>query len=124
MVSKKVSGIILVLIAIFFLLGAAILIFGFNLTGKSIDAGCNEKYSSYTGDKDSDGVKDVCDLCPLIADSKQLDSDGDGVGNACDNCAGSDIDKDGVCDDVDICPKIYNPLISGVQKEVCVINEE
>jgi hypothetical protein len=35
-------------------------------------------------DEDGDGVPDVCDDCPHVADPAQLDSDGDGVGDACD----------------------------------------
>lgn len=34
-------------------------------------------------DEDGDGVPDVCDVCPHIADD-QADRDGDGVGDACD----------------------------------------
>jgi hypothetical protein len=38
-------------------------------------------------DRDGDGVCDVDDDCPLVADPGQADSDGDGVGDACDPCA-------------------------------------
>lgn len=39
-------------------------------------------------DQDQDGVDDVCDLCPLVADFPTMnkDTDGDGIGDACDNC--------------------------------------
>ena len=37
-------------------------------------------------DSDGDGVCDVQDLCPLVADPGQEDDDGDGRGNACDPC--------------------------------------
>jgi hypothetical protein len=64
-------------------------------------------------DGDGDGIADVCDTCPAIANPDQRDSDGDLVGDACDNClrvpnlAQADSDGDGrgdacsleVCDD-------------------------
>jgi len=37
-------------------------------------------------DSDSDGVPDVSDNCPTVANASQTDTDGDGVGDACDNC--------------------------------------
>jgi len=64
-------------------------------------------------DSDGDGVADVCDVCPSIANPDQSDRDGDLVGDACDNCvtvanlAQGDADGDGrgdacsleICDD-------------------------
>jgi hypothetical protein len=44
------------------------------------------KTLSYTDDTDGDGVADIYDNCPFVANRDQLDTDGDGVGNACDNC--------------------------------------
>ena len=35
-------------------------------------------------DEDHDGIDDVCDLCPFLADPDQLDSDGDLLGDICD----------------------------------------
>lgn len=35
-------------------------------------------------DDDADGIKDVSDVCPKIADKNQADTDADGVGDACD----------------------------------------
>ena len=59
-------------------------------------------------DGDGDGITDVPDLCPLIADPDQSDLDMDGVGDACDLCLGNDAsgdaDSDSVCDDTDVCP--------------------
>jgi hypothetical protein len=37
-------------------------------------------------DRDTDGVCDRQDRCPLVADPQQPDGDGDGVGDACDPC--------------------------------------
>jgi thrombospondin type 3 repeat protein len=39
-----------------------------------------------TLDSDNDGVPDISDNCPTVANADQADTDGDGVGNACDNC--------------------------------------
>lgn len=55
-------------------------------------------------DDDNDGVLDVNDNCPLIANSNQLDTDKDGQGNVCD----TDDDNDGVADAKDNCPLISN----------------
>lgn len=55
-------------------------------------------------DDDNDGVLDVNDNCPLIANSDQLDTDGDTDGNVCD----LDDDNDGVLDADDICPLTAN----------------
>ncbi|HJQ98398.1 MAG TPA: FG-GAP-like repeat-containing protein, partial [Candidatus Polarisedimenticolaceae bacterium] len=60
-------------------------------------------------DSEGDGVKDACDLCPLVADPTQADADGNGVGDACQACAiGSDLDADGVCGAADNCPAVAN----------------
>ncbi len=46
-------------------------------------------------DSDSDGIVDVDDNCPSIANPEQWDKDGDAIGNDCD----LDIDGDGVSND-------------------------
>jgi len=37
-------------------------------------------------DRDGDGIPDMCDNCPSVANPNQQDTDGDLVGDACDNC--------------------------------------
>ncbi|HEV8703287.1 MAG TPA: thrombospondin type 3 repeat-containing protein [Candidatus Polarisedimenticolia bacterium] len=58
-------------------------------------------------DGDADGVGNLCDNCPGVANSSQLDSDADGVGDTCDF---DDIDFDGRVNGVDNCPDVYNPV--------------
>jgi hypothetical protein len=68
-------------------------------------------YTSDYLDTDGDGVLDVSDNCPTIANLDQSDQDGDGLGNACDPCpldAGNDGDADGVCGNLDNCPGSAN----------------
>ena len=56
-------------------------------------------------DDDNDGVLDVDDNCPLIANANQIDTDGDLDGDACD----LDDDNDGIQDTNDICPLVADP---------------
>ncbi|TXD34844.1 VWA domain-containing protein [Lujinxingia vulgaris] len=44
------------------------------------------EYVDTVTDSDSDGIPDVMDNCPNVANADQADSDGDSIGDACDNC--------------------------------------
>jgi hypothetical protein len=59
-------------------------------------------------DTDGDGIADIFDNCPEVANTDQADTDGDGIGDACD-APDDDFDGDGVPDDQDNCPTIPNP---------------
>ena len=80
------------------------------------------------GDADGDGISDAEDNCPNIFNptrpldsGKQSDIDEDGTGDVCDVCPldantndcetfdPNDLDRDGVADDVDNCPGLSNP---------------
>ncbi|MEM1260119.1 MAG: thrombospondin type 3 repeat-containing protein [Bacteroidota bacterium] len=56
-------------------------------------------------DDDDDGILDINDNCPLLANVDQTDTDGDGEGDTCD----LDDDNDGIADVIDICPLVPNP---------------
>lgn len=51
-------------------------------------------------DVDGDGIRQLPDNCPLVANPLQEDSDSDGVGDVCDG----DYDADGVADELDCSP--------------------
>ncbi|MBI5266829.1 MAG: thrombospondin type 3 repeat-containing protein [candidate division Zixibacteria bacterium] len=62
-------------------------------------------------DSDGDGIANMSDNCPNLANANQLDTDGDGIGDACDACpqdAQNDADGDGRCASADNCPNISN----------------
>ncbi|MBZ5637377.1 MAG: thrombospondin type 3 repeat-containing protein [Acidobacteriia bacterium] len=92
--------------------------------------------SKTVADGDQDGVPDVLDNCPKVANAAQLDADGDGHGDACDNCPAvynpdqsdidgdgigdvcdSDMDNDGVPNELDNCPAVYNPDQSDADRD-------
>ena len=64
-------------------------------------------------DDDGDGIIDLEDNCPLVANEGQDDLDGDETGDACD----LDDDGDGDPDDSDCAP--LNPALSHLAQEVC-----
>jgi len=59
------------------------------------------------GDRDGDGVLDVDDNCPFVANTDQVDQNADGIGDVCDD--NTDVDGDGVPDNVDNCRWVANP---------------
>ena len=69
---------------------------------------------SATDDSDGDGINDIVDNSPFVANPNQEDSDGDGVGDVSD-----DADHDGVWNPFDRCSD--TPLNSKVNIEGCVI---
>jgi hypothetical protein len=67
-----------------------------------------------TDDNDGDGVVDILDNSPLVANPDQSDEDGDGVGDVTD-----DSDHDGVWNPFDTCPD--TPLGELVDLDGCLI---
>jgi hypothetical protein len=64
-------------------------------------------------DQDGDGVLDVSDNCPAIANTAQLDIDADLLGDVCDPCSFQfsetfDRDMDGIAPAADNCPDAMN----------------
>lgn len=60
-------------------------------------------------DSDNDGIPDVTDNCPAVANPDQADSDGDGVGDACEQEATLTVIKKVECADGRECPGLPTP---------------
>jgi len=73
--------------------------------GLSPDCNGNLVPDSCEPDSDQDGLIDVCDNCPTVANADQADNDQDGIGDVCD----SDDDNDNIPDTIDNCPLVANP---------------
>jgi hypothetical protein len=72
--------------------------------------------TNLVSDTDQDGVADIADNCPTVANANQVDADLDGFGDACDNCPDEsnadqeDQDGDGfgaACDSGDLNPFVH-----------------
>ena len=61
------------------------------------------------GDQDGDGVSDIVDNCPYVANADQADTNDDGIGDACEDGPLSDVDTDGIADVLDNCEFVPNP---------------
>jgi hypothetical protein len=69
-----------------------------------------DRFGDVCDDGDNDFVVDALDNCPYNSNFDQVDEDSDGIGDVCDLCPdGSDLDSDGVCSNVDNCPGTFNP---------------
>jgi hypothetical protein len=97
----------------------------FNGSGGAWDWNTEESYGGdvaltilpggYFTDRDHDGLLDMIDNCPEVANPDQSDADLDGIGNPCDTC--TDTDNDGFGDpgfaantcNIDNCPAFSNP---------------
>ncbi|MCU0224454.1 MAG: thrombospondin type 3 repeat-containing protein [Acidobacteria bacterium] len=95
---------------VFYYLAAAANCFG--ESGLGLDAsGTARPGPDGCPDSDADGIADLLDVCPAVADPEQPDRDRDAKGDLCDPCpddAPDDLDLDGVCTTGDNCPALAN----------------
>jgi hypothetical protein len=60
------------------------------------------------GGTDADGIDNLTDNCPTVANAGQVDTDHDGLGDACDSTPNGDTDADGIDNLADNCPTVAN----------------
>ena len=79
----------------------------FSVTSKNIKSVALASNTNTPVDTDADGIFDISDNCPSIANPDQSDVDGDGIGDVCDNAPNTpnadqaDTDGDGIADVLD-----------------------
>jgi hypothetical protein len=62
------------------------------------------EFATVSPDSDDDGLLNLFDNCPFVANPEQADRDQDGMGDACSVRGDPDADGDGVLDSQDDCP--------------------
>ena len=85
--------------------------------GDGIDQGTATVMLTVSPDTDGDGLLDLFDNCPAVANPDQRDSDGDGAGNVCD----TDDDNDGLVDTLDNCTLVSNTAAGTVPNSPAVL---
>ncbi len=78
-----------------------------------VDEWEKEGFSIVCNDTDGDKICNLCDNCPSINNTDQIDTDNDGIGDVCDN----DKDNDGINNSNDNCPFTKNPSQTDTDKD-------
>lgn len=102
-------------------------VYGSNMNGKFFILQLRD--TTVVADADSDGVGNLTDNCPLLANPLQEDADHDSIGDLCDNCpdnanpAQQDSDNDGIGDACDaLCGDSDGSASLSISDAVFVIN--
>lgn len=86
---------------------------GANLDGGALNSWSVMPCGEPVFDADGDGIDDITDNCPMIANVDQADNDMDGMGDVCDD----DDDNDGILDVNDNCPWTANADQSDIDSD-------
>ena len=78
-----------------------------------VDEWEKEGFNIVCNDTDGDKICNICDNCPLINNTDQIDTDNDGIGDVCDN----DKDNDGINNSNDNCPFTKNPSQTDINND-------